>query len=62
MYTFIVNKKAFHSLNLTPTEMFWRPKEAFSDSVATKKTDPFQYLQEYAETSISNIDLQGASI
>lgn len=54
----ILNRKAFDGLDLIPSEILWRPKEAFSDGVAAKKKSLFQYMQEYAETKVSDADLQ----
>ncbi|CAF0853676.1 unnamed protein product [Adineta ricciae] len=54
-------RKAFDGLNLIPQEILWRPKEAFSDGVAAKKKSLFEYMQEYAETKVSDSDLQQAS-
>ena len=46
---------------MIPSEILWRPKEAFSDGVATKKKSLFEYMQEYAETQVSDEILQRAS-
>ena len=54
------HRKAFDGLDLIPSEILWRPKEAFSDGVAAKKKSLFQYMQEYAETQVSDEDLQRA--
>ena len=55
-------RKAFDGLDLIPSEILWRPKEAFSDGVAAKKKSLFQYMQEYAETQVSDEELQRAAI
>ena len=54
-------RKAFGDLDLIPSEILWRPKEAFSDGVAAKKKSLFQYMQEYAEKQVSDADLQRAA-
>ncbi|CAF0912251.1 unnamed protein product [Rotaria sordida] len=54
-------RKAFDGLDLIPSEILWRPKEAFSDGVAAKTKSLFQYMQEYAETQISDTDFQRAA-
>lgn len=54
-------RKAFDDLNLIPSEILWRPKEAFSDGVAAKKKSLFEYMQEYAESQVSDEDLKQAS-
>lgn len=56
-----LNRQAFDGLDLIPSEILWRPKEAFSDGVAAKKKSLFEYMQEYAETRVSDSDLQRAS-
>ena len=45
-------RKAFDNLNIIPQEILWRPKEAFSDGVASKKKSLFQVLQEHIETKV----------
>ncbi|CAF1304843.1 unnamed protein product [Didymodactylos carnosus] len=45
-------RKAFDGLDLIPSSILSRPKEAFSDGVAAKKKSLFQYMQEYAETKV----------
>lgn len=54
------NRKAFDGLDLIPSEILWRPKEAFSDGVATKKKSLFEYMQEHAEGRVTDEDLQRA--
>ncbi|CAF4433114.1 unnamed protein product, partial [Rotaria socialis] len=54
-------RKAFDGLDLIPSEILWRPKEAFSDGVAAKTKSLFQYMQEHAETQVSDVDLQRAA-
>ena len=61
MSLFLPCRKAFDELNLIPSEILWRPKEAFSDGVAAKKKSLFEYMQEYAETQVPDEDLKGAS-
>jgi len=53
-------RKAFDGLDLIPSDVLWRPKEAFSDGVAAKKKSLFQYMQEHAETKVTDADLQNA--
>jgi asparagine synthase (glutamine-hydrolysing) len=55
------NRQAFDGLDLIPSDILWRPKEAFSDGVATKKKSLYEYMQEYAESQVSDDDLQSAS-
>ena len=45
-------RKAFDNLNIIPQEILWRPKEAFSDGVASKKKSLFQILQDHIETKV----------
>jgi len=54
-------RKAFDGLDLIPSEILWRPKEAFSDGVSAKKKSLFEYMQDYAETQVSDADMQNAS-
>jgi asparagine synthase (glutamine-hydrolysing) len=55
-------RKAFDNMNVIPQDILWRPKEAFSDGVASKKKSLFQYLQEYVEPLISDDELKSASL
>ena len=61
MNIFLSCRKAFDDLNLIPSEILWRPKEAFSDGVAAKTKSLFEYMQEYAESQVSDEDLKQAS-
>lgn len=47
-------RQAFNNQNVIPNEILWRPKEAFSDGVASKKKSLFEILQEYIETLVSD--------
>ena len=40
-------RKAFDGLNVIPNDILWRPKEAFSDGVASKKKSLFEHLNEH---------------
>lgn len=56
-------RQAFDSTDLLPKDILWRHKEAFSDGVAsTKGKSLFHILQEYAETKISDDELQAAAV
>lgn len=56
-------RQAFNASDLLPKDILWRHKEAFSDGVAsTKGKSLFHILQEYAETQISDSELQAAPI
>jgi asparagine synthase (glutamine-hydrolysing) len=46
-------RKAFSDLNIIPNDILWRPKEAFSDGVASKKKSLFQHLQEYIDPQVT---------
>ena len=61
MRIFLSCRKAFEDLDLIPSEILWRPKEAFSDGVATKKKSLFEYMQEHAESQVPDDDLKQAS-
>jgi len=54
-------RKAFDGLDLIPSEILWRPKEAFSDGVSAKKKSLFEYMQEHAASQVTDEDLQKAS-
>lgn len=53
-------RKAFDGLNIIPNEILWRPKEAFSDGVASKKKSLFQYIQEFVEDKVTQAELDSA--
>ncbi len=42
-------RKAFAGLDIIPEDILWRPKEAFSDGVASKKKSLWKYVQEFVE-------------
>ncbi len=50
-------RKAFDKMDLIPSEILWRPKEAFSDGVSSVKKSWYESLQEYIETEVSFIYL-----
>lgn len=45
-------RKAFAGMDIIPEDILWRPKEAFSDGVASKKKSLFQHLQEYIDPKV----------
>ena len=47
-----VLRKAFDGLNIIPEEILWRPKEAFSDGVASKKKALWSYIQDFVDTKV----------
>lgn len=47
-------RKAFDGLDLIPSDILWRPKEAFSDGVASKKKSLFEHLQEFIDPQVNN--------
>ena len=46
-------RQAFAGQKVIPESILWRPKEAFSDGVTSKKKSLFQILQEHVETLVS---------
>ena len=46
-------RKAFDNSNIIPNDILWRPKEAFSDGVASKKKSLWKYIQEFVEPLVS---------
>jgi asparagine synthase (glutamine-hydrolysing) len=54
-------RKAFDQYDLIPSEILWRPKEAFSDGVSTKAKSLYVHMQEYAETQVTDDDLKQAA-
>jgi len=54
-------RSAFSKSNLIPSEILWRPKEAFSDGVSSKKKSWFEILQSYINNEVSDHDLEFAS-
>jgi len=53
-------RKAFDGIDLLPSDILWRHKEAFSDGCASKKKPLFKILQEAVEARISEEQLQQA--
>lgn len=47
-------RKAFDGLNLLPSEVLWRKKEAFSDGVSSQEKSWFEIIQEKAATVVSD--------
>lgn len=54
-------RQAFDGLDIIPQEVLWRPKEAFSDGVASKKKSLFQHLQEFIDPLVSDQQLKTAA-
>lgn len=54
-------RKAFDNLDIIPNDILWRPKEAFSDGVASKKKSLFEHLQEHINPLVSDEDLKNAA-
>lgn len=46
-------REAFEDSNLLPKEILWRPKEAFSDGLASIKKSWFSMLQDYIELQVT---------
>jgi len=53
-------RSAFSDADLIPSEILWRPKEAFSDGVSSKKKSWFEILQEFIELEVSDEDMKMA--
>jgi len=53
-------RKAFDKMHLIPDSVLWRPKEAFSDGLSSKKKSWFEMLQEHAEKKVSTNELEEA--
>jgi asparagine synthase (glutamine-hydrolysing) len=47
-------RKAFDGLNLLPTEVLWRKKEAFSDGVSSTERSWYTMIQDYIATKYNN--------
>lgn len=54
-------RKAFDGLDIIPNDILWRPKEAFSDGVASKKKSLFEHLQDYINPLVKDEDLMNAA-
>lgn len=52
-------RKAFDN-GLLPSEILWRPKEAFSDGVSSSKKSWFAILQDHIESQVSDSQLEDA--
>lgn len=55
-------RQAFDSMNIIPNEILWRPKEAFSDGVASKKNSLWEILQVHIETLVSDDEFKTADV
>lgn len=53
-------RSAFDRDNLLPTEILWRPKEAFSDGVSSTTKSWYKIIQEHCETLVSDEQLSNA--
>jgi asparagine synthase (glutamine-hydrolysing) len=49
-------RKAFEELNLLPTQVLWRKKEAFSDGVSGTEKSWYKVIQDYVETKVTVVD------
>ena len=47
-------RKSFESENIIPSEVLWRPKEAFSDGCSSEKRSWHKIIQEYVEGIITD--------
>lgn len=54
-------RKAFDHLDIIPDDILWRPKEAFSDGVASKKKSLFEHLQDHINPLVRDEDLISAA-
>ena len=45
-------RSSFSDSDLIPSDILWRPKEAFSDGVSSKKKSWFEILQDYIESQV----------
>ncbi|XP_069715773.1 asparagine synthetase [glutamine-hydrolyzing] [Phaenicophaeus curvirostris] len=53
-------RESFEDSNLLPKEILWRPKEAFSDGIASVKKSWFSFLQDYIDQQIDDLLLEKA--
>ena len=51
-------RKSFINGNIIPEEVLLRKKEAFSDGVSSHKKSWFEYIQEYVDTQVSDIEFE----
>ncbi|XP_058534194.1 asparagine synthetase [glutamine-hydrolyzing] [Ochotona princeps] len=54
-------RETFEDSNLIPKEILWRPKEAFSDGIASVKNSWFKILQEYVEHQVDDAMMAAAA-
>ncbi|NXQ99207.1 ASNS synthetase, partial [Sagittarius serpentarius] len=53
-------RQSFEDSNLLPKEILWRPKEAFSDGIASVKKSWFSILQDYIDQQVDDLLLEKA--
>ncbi|KAI0242966.1 Asparagine synthetase [glutamine-hydrolyzing] [Lamellibrachia satsuma] len=53
-------RKAFDETGLLPSDILWRPKEAFSDGVSSAKRSWYEILKEHIEEKVSDEQLASA--
>jgi len=51
-------RKAFESENIIPSEILFRTKEAFSDGCSNLSKSWFEYIQEYVEKQVSDVEFK----
>ncbi|XP_069110760.1 asparagine synthetase [glutamine-hydrolyzing]-like [Argopecten irradians] len=54
-------RSAFDDTGLLPTEILWRPKEAFSDGVSSQTRSWYEVLQDYIDEQINDTELEECS-
>ncbi|KAK2167732.1 hypothetical protein NP493_1265g00041 [Ridgeia piscesae] len=54
-------RKAFDETDLIPSDILWRPKEAFSDGVSSAKRSWYEILKDHIEEKVSDEQLSGAA-
>lgn len=54
-------RKAFDGKGIIPSEVLWRPKEAFSDGVSAVKKSWYKIVLDYFDKKYTNSDLENAS-
>jgi asparagine synthase (glutamine-hydrolysing) len=54
-------RKAYEGLNVIPQDILWRPKEGFSDGVATPTKSLFKILQNFADKQVTDEEFANAS-
>lgn len=55
-------RSAFDGIDLLPTDILWRPKEAFSDGVSSKTRSWFEILQEFICEQVNDSDLESTAL